>query len=267
MADHNFMLSCHSYFFNGNEFQDFHKALEMGDVEEFHKFMEKLISDNENTIKCMQDTNLDTEKYMEKMMNSIATSCVWCHTSKSLRIFEVLLTDYKYVLSDAFLKYHIGNQITLGALIFLSNRIDLRKYLPEIRSMFWGACSQCNIQYIKKFTGLGFTVQELSESSDNNEYRGQTVWFYALQNDDETVIEFLLENHIDFKKYEFNILRDCIFRQKIKSMKIFIGYGINVSVLNKLKEENFKKTNVELYKLLIEHNIEPMTAALLQLEH
>ena len=164
------------------------------------------------------------------------------------------------------MKYHIPNQMTIDTMIFFIDHVDLRRYIAQIRLVFWKFCSKNLIEYLDKFIKLGFELQELSEAFDNRDYQ-QTVWYYVLQTNNTDIIKFLLSHNVDFKKHELAIMRQCISYRRLDYIKLFVEHGGDYCVLNEYAIDNFKKNNVDLYKTLVQNGVDPMHATLFLIEN
>ena len=233
---------------------------------EFRKLMNYYLEEGKIN-QYINDNNLtqDIEKVRETFKSYVMQIIFGRPRYMTIDFIKIMINEYDFMITDKFLQDNMHKRTNIDVLVYLSDYFDLRKYIPQIKSMF---CHMCHEYYrtindFEKFIKIGLSIEELYQS----DYAfTDTPLAQSIHNSHTTTLHYLLEHGIDFKSYELEALKLCITKMHVDHLKILIQYGADISVLNNIKTDTFSKETFEIYDILQENNINPkITIALFSL--
>ena len=223
-------------------------------IENFHKFMEKFRND-ELVQKYITKHKLEIslELFKKKFVKSIALHNIrFDHTS--IIIMEILIAEYNFILDKEFMEY-AKCFIDTSMLLLFNKYFDLTIYIKEIGYMFKNLCANENADDIKKFLIMGFDIDNLILVTNSNNYK-ETAWHGAIISYTPDILKYLLEYSQDFKKYELEMIIDCVRMKRHKHLELLLDYGINLELINNITVSP-NRSIINIYKLLSSHGIDP----------
>lgn len=232
-------------------------------VDAFHKCMATFM-DEEIIKKCMIKHNIQTN--LEEFKTTIKKAIAYYFVShgKGIKLLKILVTEYDYIpTAEVLLAYNL-HYMPEEIILYFQNFIDPIEYIEIMRIRFQFLCWDGKLTDLKRIIDAGFDIQDMIKVSKNESY-DETIILTALKNPDVTVLKYLLENDINYKSYEMDILKTCIDMRRLRHLKILIEHGIDVTVLGKIDindKYEFSSEDVEMCKLLLD-NVNPLIVVLL----
>ena len=261
-----FLANYFSYFFSSNEYDNFIDTFRKNNINEFHYYMEKIFGSDEKINECInaKNLNMDSIKFREYMLYSIAIKVIH---QNNLVLSEILLSEYHLNLdNNEFIRLVIKIYATSYILVIFSKYCNLKQYLSEIKSLFRQIC-QTNIRELdtiknacNNFSTIGLNTSDLCDLQEYEPYHDSLLHFlitYA----DVKILKYLLDQGFDFKRFEIEIIVNCVKDKKLEMLEMLIDYGVDVSVLNNL-DTKFEPKNIKMYELLTNSGIDPKIIAL-----
>ena len=252
-----------------NEMLVFIRRTEIGrsynnsDVDAFRKFMNRILEEN-----TLERRVLDAELTID--LTSARCECIkqvalqdLCYEEESKIIMEVLIKEYDLDLSDEFMKKLMEHSMRVEMLEFFHEYVDLKKYPERIKGLFDRWCfDYITVEHIGILEDIGINVMKLCNETINDEYH-RTILSKILHNRNEKFFIYLLEHGINYKKYEPNIIFDCVAYRLSGALLKLIEIGADISVLKNFKNKKSDSSDIKMYNLLEDLDIDPMTIALL----
>ena len=236
------------------------------DVNAFRDFMNEIIQEDAIEQRIHENNlQISVEEVRRELLNRIATC--YCNgfydvSGHQSSITNILIKEYNFVPDDEFMRENIPGILNIDMLVFYHNHVDLKRYIPEIGLMFRRVCDAALVDDLKKFVDIGFDIKELYSVTDTGDYY-ETIWSTLMHERDVNVLKYLLENGIDYKKYEREFLLECVRNSAFDYLKVLVEHGADLSLLNKIDKNADNEIDIKIYHLLEEHNIDPLTIFLL----
>ena len=247
-------------FYNAEELSNLGQSINNNDVDLFNAFIEKLMCDN-LVNKYIYDNGLtiDIEKFRKKFIEVIL--CTYYEEFPNrVRFIEVLIEKYNFIFEDSMINDIIQLCESIDTLEILNKYYDLGKYMSSVSGLFINMCCYTTLEEIKRFFDFNLDITKINYKTDKC-----NALFGSLRNSDTNVLKFLLEQNIDFKKYESILLNDCIVNRRHDHLKILVDYGVDLNAMADTKITLTEK-DISIYKLLHENNIDPLIILSLFLE-
>lgn len=264
----NFLNNYYDDFFPETSKYNFYRTINNNDVNSFHEFMAVFMDNNKIADFIIKHGLKKTTQQLKTIIqDSIMIVCMdYVRHIDHVILVEILINDYDYKLTKKIISDNIAI-VDEKLLFFSQNYLNTNDYISLVSQYLRCLCINKNLSEIQKFiTNNDFNIQDLIAASDNSKFAG-TILFAALCNDDTSVLKFLLENGIDFKKYESNILKICLYERKPAHLKILFEYGINLNLITSMDiDKEFQPKNIELAKFLVD-KVDPLLGMLLMTIH
>lgn len=257
-----FMDKYYLDFFPTILFSDFYITLTTKDVNKFHEFM--TIFMNEDIIQqCMQKHNIqmDLVELKNLIKKNIAYNILNNVTTSSKLLIDILINEYDFIPTTDLLQNNM-HALSDELVLFFQNYIEPDKYINLMRERFNALCWGGRLAALKQIVNSGFDIQDLIKIPANEEF-DITIVAAAIQNNDPNVLKYLLENGVDYKRYEMKMIKTCIKERRLKALKTLIEHGINISIIDNINiNAKFDKNDIDMCQLLID-NVNPLVAMLL----
>ena len=221
------------------------------DIDNFYKYMEE--NTNIEVIASYITKNkmeISEDLFKINFVKTVAAFLL-IYPYKNITKIEILITDYGFVLDKNFLECG-RNYCTMDLLILFHKYFDLAQYINEIANIFQKICFNISIDGIKQFITMGFNITDLINLTNDNKYEA-TVWYAAIENEDPDILKYLLEQNVNFKKHELEMVKQCVDIDGDKHLKLLINYGVNLEFLNIVPNER----TMNIYNLLASNGLGP----------
>ena len=207
------------------------RIFENGVAEEFHDFM------NEHA-----DVN---------NINLIAARIIMT-CGHNTNLMKILIESYGFKINQEFMDI-VEDEMSADMFVLFHNYFVMTSYNTIACKIFNEACIWNELHNIKKIIDLGYNVNQLIKNRKTRICR--LIWdgHYA-------TIEYLLSVGLDFKKYELDVVRTCIYSTNVNMLILFINYGADLEILNKLTHEKSQDI-MKIYQILESYGIEPALCA------
>ena len=265
--DSEFFYYHYSYIFSEDEKNNFFNTFRENNICEFCIYMDRIINSDESIARYISEKNLniDVTEFKEKILHSIARRA----TPHYKNILEILLTEYNFQLDDIFIKKTINSYfITSEIFVLLNDYINLKIYFPEIKQAFWKSRrfdKHFDLEAIKNtqknLNVIGLSTTEFCDMQDCADYY-DSLLYGLIECDNIQILKYFLDEGLNFKKYELDVIMHCIEYNKIEHLELLIDYGIDISLLEKTNKK-FQPKKIQLYNLLVKNNIDPFFAAMM----
>lgn len=236
------------------EENELNKIYKDNDVFEFHNFMTKF-STNESLyeFRDRHHTKNELEFTIDNFIKTVAHYNI--SYVNNCNLMKILLMDYGLKADDDFFKKAIAN-MRFDMFKLFCGYFDLTKYGLYVHPLFTKLCIRGHINQIKYILNLGYDINILNWT-EISKYAHTSI-SKAIDNNQYSIVEFLLINGVDFKKLEIDIMKQCIKDGKIDMLNLFIKYGADMQSLNTI-ENDMSNAKINIYNLLVSENINVLT--------
>ena len=217
------------------------------DIVAFHSFIEKY-HNYENTTEHLEP-NTDMTTYNKYFNQTIAENII-CYPISNTDLMKILINNYQFIPENNFMKIFIP-RMNFAMFKLFHDFFDVKKYVNQVHNIFIDACEQDHLDHIKQLLAMGFDINNLNKAKTYY----HTGISHAISYRRYNIIEYLLDAGIDYKKYEADILKQCIEHRDMKMIIIFLNRGASIDILNTQSNMPTRNT-MEIYHLLDSHNIE-----------
>ena len=230
------------------------KIYKENDIPGFYNFMSKF-STNEAIYEFMlkHPAKNELECTKENFIKTVAHYNI--SYANRCNLMRILINEYELKGDDDFFKKAIAN-MRFDMFKLFCCYFDLSKYGFSLHPLFNKLCEKGYINQIKYILNLGFDINILNWS-ELSKYTLTSI-HKALVNNQYTIVEYLLNVGVNFKKFEVDILKHCIKDGKFDMLKLFINHGADIQVLNNF-QNNMSDGRINIYNLLVSENISPLT--------
>lgn len=237
------------------------------DVNTFRKFVNDIIEES-SLEKRVTDAGLTIDKIDAKYHCIIQIALAsFRYEPQSRIIIEVLMKEYDLDLTDDLMRKFFAKHPTAKMLEFFSEYIDLKRFPNEVRDLFenW-CCHFIGIEDAEILEKIGFNVMDFANSMTNGEYHS-TIYGRLFYNRYDKLLKYLFERGLDYKKFEKEILMDCIKYRMTESFKYLLTLGLDISSLRNFREQKKNSHEMKMYNLLEELDIDSVSIAMLLSEY
>lgn len=242
-------------FYNKTELEELYITFKNEDLEKFRDFMSKLLN-RDLVIQNIESSKMtiSVDKFRNDVMLAILRASYEYHTTKFM---DILINEYGLILTDEFVAASIYNyRVDSNIFAALHKYADVKKHIAVVKFYFNGKCYRKNADSIRNFLDLGYSIRELCES--DSIYYSELPVFSAVANNDTSVLLFLLQQNVDIKKYETDLVRYCVYHSRYKHLKILIEYGVDLQVLTRINISEINQDAQKINELLVQNNIDPI---------